>query len=437
MDELGLRQELSQQLRLNPQMLQNMALLQMNIQDLGEYMSQAAQENPLLEIEEPDMSAYREFVQQYQWAGMDEPVAEPGVNDPGYDSRGMSLREQLSRLGLDHVREQIGLYLIEQLDEDGFLEEEDWERVRNIDGLDAAAEDALAAVQSLDPAGIAARSRTECLLLQLRRKGEETPLLIELINHHLEEIARHHYDALSVMLGVSHSQIETAARKITGLDPHPGRQEVAAQEQTQYIQPDAYIVESDGTLSVVLNDYYLPRLHINETYEQMLHEVTDAETMAYLRERLRSARELLHGVSMRGVTLRRCLEQIVAEQEAFFLLPDGVMRPMTQRELSERLGIHPSTVSRTLRGKYLQCRRGLYAMNDFFCRSVGISAPQEIRSRMQEMLQENALMNDREIHERLTEEGYILTRRTVTNYRKVMGLPTVAVRRRRKTGVRK
>lgn len=398
------RQELSQQLKLCPQLMQNIALLQMNVQDLREFLERAVEENPMLEQQEPSGDAFRELT-----------------------SRESFLRDQLERRKLPPKLLSLCTYLIERLDEDGFLPPEELEHLHHL-GLPAPMlEEALAAVQALEPAGIAARSLSECLLIQLRRGGQETPLLTELVSHHLEPLARQQYSPLAHLLHCSKAEVENAAAQIAQLDPHPGRWDAPASEPVQYIQPDAYVLDENGALSVVLNDFYLPHLTLSSQYEEMMHSA-DAETASYLRRACKQAQELLSGLSRRGETLHRCLEAVVSTQAPFFLLPDGVLSPMTRRTLAESLGLNPSTITRALKGKYLQCRRGIYPLSTFFSQSVGGSSPQEIRTRMVQLLQQEPMLNDRLLRERLAQEGYQLAQRTVSKYRRQLALPAASKR---------
>lgn len=398
------RQELSQRLKLCPQLMQNIALLQMNVQDLREFLERAVEENPMLEQREPSGDAFRELT-----------------------SRESFLRDQLARRKLPPKLLSLCTYLIERLDEDGFLPPEELEHLHHL-GLPAPMlEEALAAVQALEPAGIAARSLSECLLIQLRRSGQETPLLTELVSHHLEPLARQQYSPLAHLLHCSKAEVENAAAQIAQLDPHPGRWDAPASEPVQYIQPDAYVLDENGALSVVLNDFYLPHLALSSQYEEMMHSA-DAETASYLRRACKQAQELLSGLSRRGKTLHRCLEAVVSTQAPFFLLSDGVLSPMTRRTLAESLGLNPSTITRALKGKYLQCRRGIYPLSAFFSQPVGGSSPQEIRTRMVQLLQQEPMLNDRLLREHLAQEGYQLAQRTVSKYRRQLALPAASKR---------
>lgn len=360
------RQELSQRLKLCPQLMQNIALLQMNVQDLREFLERAVEENPMLEQREPSGDAFRELSARNEWMGTSSDAPpEPGAEDRELTSRESFLRDQLARRKLPPKLLSLCTYLIERLDEDGFLPPEELEHLHHL-GLPAPMlEEALAAVQALEPAGIAARSLSECLLIQLRRSGQETPLLTELVSHHLEPLARQQYSPLAHLLRCSKAEVENAAAQIAQLDPHPGRWDAPASEPVQYIQPDAYVLDENGALSVVLNDFYLPHLALSSQYEEMMHSA-DAETASYLRRACKQAQELLSGLSRRGKTLHRCLEAVVSTQAPFFLLSDGVLSPMTRRTLAESLGLNPSTITRALKGKYLQCRRGIYPLSAFF-----------------------------------------------------------------------
>lgn len=422
------RQELSQQLKLCPQLIQNMALLQMNVQDLRDFLERAVEENPMLERQEPSDDAYRALSSRHEWmrTAADAPP-EPGAEDQELNSRESFLRDQLARRKLPAKLLSLCTYLVDLLDDDGFLPPEELEHLHHLGLPDTMLEEALTTVQALEPAGIAARSLSECLLLQLRRRKQETPLLTELVNHHLEDIARKQYGPLAHLLHCSKADVEKAAAQIAQLDPHPGQWDAPASEPVQYIQPDAYVLEENGTLSVVLNDFYLPRLTLNAQYEEMMHSA-DAETAAYLRRSSRQAQELISGLSRRGETLRRCLDAVTEAQAPFFLFPDGVLSPMTRRALASSLGLNPSTVTRALKDKYLQCRRGTYPLSAFFSQPVGGRAPQEIRARMVQLLQQEPGLNDRLLWERLTQEGCQIAPRTVAKYRRQLDLPIASKR---------
>ncbi len=428
------RQELSQQLKLCPQLIQNMALLQMNVQDLRDFLERAVEENPMLERQEPSGDAFRELSSRHEWMRISaDAPPEPGAEDCKLNSRESFLRDQLMRKKLPPKLLSLCTYLTELLDDDGFLPPEELEHLYHLGLPDAMLEEALATVQTLEPAGIAARSLSECLLLQLRRTGQETPLLTELVSHHLEALARQQYSQLAHQLHCTKAEIERAAAQIAQLDPHPGRWDAPTAEPVQYIQPDSYVLEENGTLSVVLNDFYLPRLTLNAQYEEMMHSA-DAETVSYLRRSSKQAQELINGLSRRGETLRRCLEAVVEAQASFFLLPDGVLSPMTRRTLAASLGLNPSTITRALKDKYLQCRRGIYPLSEFFSQPVGSKSPQEIRARMVQLLRQEPNLNDRLLWERLTQEGFQLAQRTVSKYRQQLDLPIASRRPKNKGG---
>ena len=261
------RQELSQQLKLCPQLMQNIALLQMNVQDLREFLERAVEENPMLEQQEPSGDAFRELSARNEWmrTSSDAPP-EPGAEDRELTSRESFLRDQLARRKLPPKLLALCTYLIELLDEDGFLPPEELEHLHHLGLPDPMLEEALAAVQALEPA------------------------------------ARQQYSPLAHLLHCSKAEVENAAAQIAQLDPHPGRWDAPVSDPVQYIQPDAYVLDENGALSVVLNDFYLPHLTLSSQYEEMMHSA-DAETASYLRRTCKQAQELLSGLSRRGETM--------------------------------------------------------------------------------------------------------------------------------------
>lgn len=432
MSELEITQEQIQQLKICPQLLQSMALLQMNVQDLNEYLNRALEENPMLERRESSDDAYRQFVQRYSWLNTNggEAPPEAGAEDKELHSMDSFLRDQLSRLKLEPKLSALCEYLASLLDDDGRLDEKDLERLAKLGVPQSLADRALEILQSLEPAGIAARSLSECLLLQLRRRGKDTPLLQELVEKHLDKLSKKKYGQLAHELNCQQRDIQDAAGLIAQLDPRPGQQFFQQEEPVRYIVPDAYVLDEGEQLTVMLNDFYLPRLQLSAAYQDMLRDSADAQAAGYLREQLKSARELIGGLDRRGQTLRRCLDEITHEQRAFFLGTQTPLVPLKRRELAERLGVHPSTVTRALSGKYLQCRRGTYPLSYFFSPDVGGASAQEIRARIAQLLTERPSLNDRQLWETLVREGYTVARRTVTKYRLNMGLPTASRRKK-------
>ena len=181
----------------------------------------------------------------------------------------------------------------------------------------------------------------------------------------LTELSRKHYGPISKALGITVPEIQAAEKAIAALEPHPGRAFQPA-EPTVYARPDVFIVELEGELRVMLNEYYLPRISINGYYSDLARESDDPEARTYLKEKLRQTKWLLESLERRGSTLRRCAQAVLDTQRAFFEGRTTELAPMSLSSLAGILELHSSTVSRAVRDKFLQCRQGTYPLRYFF-----------------------------------------------------------------------
>ena len=442
MSFVQLKTELRQELKLTPQLLQSTKGLQMTSQELLEYITRQAEENPLLDQSDPPEQGYEALRRQAGWidGGVgrssfihEDVSAEPGRADQELESLAAFLRDQLHRRRLANPLNALCEYLAELVDEDGYLAQED------LDGLSALKipqpliDQALEVLQSLDPPGVGARSLSECLLLQLSRREGADPLAMDIAARFLPELGRKHYAAIAQKLGVDPQAVRAAERVISGLDPHPGRAFQGA-EPTVYIRPDVFVAELEGEWKVVLNDYYLPRVSINDYYLRLLKESGEKETRDYLRQKLQQAKWLLDNLERRGSTLRRCAEAALEAQRPFFTGETAALTPMTLSALAEKLALHPSTVSRAVRGKYLQCRRGTYPLRYFFSRPVsgGISRQAAKQTLLALVKAEDPChpLSDQALCGLLEGRGIYIARRTVAKYRLELGIRSSAARRK-------
>ena len=440
--KIHVSQNLRQEQHLTPQLLQSMEVLQMNSQELLEYINRAADENPMLEREEDSLR--REYDQLTRriswldgraagWGGVGD-APEKGGTDWETESLTAFLCDQLERLHLDKAQLALCKYLARLVDEDGYLQQEDLDSLLELEIPQEMVEQALAVVQSLEPAGVAARSLSECLLLQLQRQGENNRTVLAVVQNYLPQLSRRHYGAIARDLGVSEKEVREAEERISSLDPRPG-QGFQTAEQTVYIRPDVFVAEVDGTWQVLHNEYYLPRLTISQQYSKLLQEPQDAQTMAYLRERLRRAQWLLDSLSRRRDTLQRCAETALQVQRAFFVGETTELKAMSKKELAQELEVHPSTVTRALSGKYLQCRQGTYPMGYFFPLPSGGTSRQAVQMKLAELLRNEDRvhpLSDEKLCVMLAEQGVDVARRTVAKYRTEMGIPSASGRKRRK-----
>lgn len=448
MSLVTLKTELRQELKLTPQLLQSMEVLQMNSQELLDYLGKLSEENPTLELSDaPDLRAsLAELRQKASWldAGSfgasftheEGTSAEPGAADRELESLSAFLCDQLERKRLPRPMLALTRYLTEMVDEDGFLAQEDLDGLTEMKIPHAMVEQALDLIQSLEPAGVGARDLPECLVLQLSRQKAPVPHAMDIAAGFLTELSRKHYGAISRALGITPAEVQAAEKAIAALDPHPGRAFQPA-EPAVYVRPDVFIVELDGELRVMLNEYYLPRITVSGYYSNLAKASDDPETRSYLREKLRQSKWLLDSLERRGSTLRRCAQAVLDTQRAFFEGKTAELTPMSLSRLAEGLGLHPSTVSRAVRDKYLQCRQGTYPLRYFFSRAAGGQgiSRQAVKQRLLLRIKEEDPvhpLSDQTLCELLEREGIPLARRTVAKYRMELGIGSSTARRSRK-----
>ncbi|WP_455582734.1 RNA polymerase factor sigma-54 [Dysosmobacter sp.] len=446
MSLVSLKTELRQDLKLTPQLLQSMEILQMNSQELLEYLNKVSEENPLVEQEDsPSLrSAYEELRQKASWidgglhggtfAHEDSYVPERGAADREMESLTAFLCDQLDRRHLPKPLLALSRYIAELVDEDGWLTQEDLDGLLDLKIPQALIDQALAAVQSLDPAGVGARDLSECLLLQLARQDHVCPAVMDIVTRFLPELSRKHYGPISRELGLTVEEIQAAEKVISSLEPHPGRAFQPA-EPTVYVRPDIFIVELDGEWKVMLNEYYLPRVSISDYYARLLKESDEKETKEYLQQKMQQAKWLLNSLERRGSTLRSCAEAILNAQRAFFSGVTAELAPMSLSSLAEALGVHPSTVSRATKGKFLQCRQGTYPLRYFFSRAVGQQGPsqQAVKRKLLELVRDedpSHPLSDQRLCQLLSVQGIQVARRTVAKYRLELGLRSSTARKR-------
>ncbi|MGE0883737.1 MAG: RNA polymerase factor sigma-54 [Blastocatellales bacterium] len=297
-------------------------------------------------------------------------------------------------------------------------------------------EKALEIVQQLDPTGVAARNMPECLLLQLKYHGYGDRLAATLIRDHFHKLQHHKWPELAKELGVSVEQIAQEMKLIRQLEPKPGRK--YAPPSTHYIEPEVYIEKMDDDYIIRFNDDGLPMLRINRQYRQMMeNKETSKETRDYIKDRVRSAIDLLKNIEHRKQTIYKVCERIVERQRDF--LDKGIehIKPMMLKDISEDIGMHLSTISRVVNGKYAHTPQGVIELRRFFTEGMTNDDGEEVSTqiiklkikKMIEAEDPREPMTDDQIASILAKEGQKLSRRTVAKYRDQMKIPGSRERR--------
>ncbi len=293
------------------------------------------------------------------------------------------------------------------------------------------AELALALVQSFEPAGVGARDVKECLLLQLRRHGNDDLFEEQLVERHLDDLGHNRLPKVAKDLGVSVERVKEGLANIAHLNPQPGR--AFGGGRPQYVTPDVVVEEIENELIIRINEHSLPTLKISrDSLDLLKREPKDSPVREYIMGKLGSAVWLMESVIQRRNTLYRITQQIVDIQKAFFEHGPSHLKPLMMQEIAERIKMHVSTVSRALAGKYVQTPQGLFPMKYFFTGgfSTGDGESESNRAimlKIEEMVKhENKKkpLSDQEIVARLKEEGVDIARRTVAKYREKLNVPS-------------
>ena len=348
------------------------------------------------------------------------------------------LRWQLLMQTDDDRLREIGLAIIGNLNEDGYL----GASINELAAMGAWPHDevkrALALVQTFDPTGVAARNLQECLLLQIDRLGLTDTPSEAIVRDHLVLLQNHQLPDLAKRLGLTLAALRKHMEVLQRLDPKPGAS--LNPVRSQYVIPDVSVVKVDGDFVAVLNEDGMPQLRISPVYRRMMNKQNEdsEETRAYVREKFKSAIWLIRSIDQRQKTVQRVATSIIGFQRAFFEHGVEYLRPMVLREVADDIGMHESTVSRVVTNKYMHTPQGVLEMKFFFSSGVHTAFGENVSSvaikrRIRKMIQEEDArkpMSDSRIVQRLEEEeGLKLARRTIAKYREEMKIPTSSRRK--------
>ena len=350
------------------------------------------------------------------------------------------LREQLTLAISDPVRRMIGQYMIDLVDEAGYLAS-DLEAVADRLGTSVKEIEAvLAILQSFDPPGICARDLAECLAIQLKERDRYDPAMQALITR-LDLLARRDFSALKKICGVGDEDLTDMIAEVRRLNPKPGLAFGSA--LVQPIVPDVFVRSApDGAWLVELNSETLPKVLVNQSYYAEVSATARRDTdKSYLAECLQSATWLVRALDQRARTILKVSNEIVRQQDAFFARGVEHLRPLNLKTVAEAIGMHESTVSRVTANKYMATSRGIFELKYFFTSAIAAShggeahSAEAVRHRIKQLIDaENSddVLSDDTIVEKLREAGIDIARRTVAKYREAMRIPSSVQRRREK-----
>lgn len=487
--EMTGQMRMEQRMKLAPHMIQSMEILQLPMLALQERIEQELNNNPVLELDEPENheeaeaseepsgeqdidqrdlvvdtdsskvedferpgsleDEFREHIEQTEpfraRRQSDEPDSKlqaiKNVPAPP-QSLNEYLTEQWGMVEARPAVKKAGSTIIDYIDDRGYLTVR-LEQLHNKDKGDFTVDDlreALALVQKLEPAGVGARDLKECLLIQLSQSSEDVSFEHRLIAEHIDELLDNRLPEIAKKMNCGIERINQAIERLSKLDTSPGLQ--VGREQNLPITPDVIVESSDnpGEFSVRLADATLPSLRLNNTYAQMAKDTKVSEkTRKFLQNNIRSAQWIIEAIEQRKNTLAKVAKAIVKYQKDFFEKGPLYLRPLPMSKVAGDVGVHLATVSRAVAGKYVQCSWGILPLRKFF--SGGTEdvegeghSWEAIRAKLQQIIDaedKSRPLSDDQIREKLAEAGINnLARRTVAKYRKLLNIPTARFRKK-------
>lgn len=449
-------------------MIQAMQILQLGSIELQERIEQELVENPFLELkeneasdeevrkqaEEPgELESMLEVLERYERDFGDGPRLRGGDGEEGdrkleamqntpvrAHSLADALTEQLAFLDLGHPLRDLAQFVVESLDHRGYLTEEpeDLVALSELEGVEAAdVQTVLGELRRVVHPSLGARDLRECLLLQLDAHLIEDPLVRTILLDHLDDIVSNRLPRIARATGADLEEVKEAIETIRSLDPNPGRD--YGESPVAIILPDVVVEEEGGEFTVRLTRERVPRLQVSPSYRKLLQEAQEGDGVEqWVKKRLESARWFIDAVQQRQSTMQRIAQAIFDHQKGFLERGVSGLSPLRMQEIADEAGVHISTVSRAVSGKFAQTPRGIFPLKYFFTSgtakaSGGVASQTSIKQRIAEIVeQENKErpLSDDHIAELLEErDGIKIARRTVTKYRKALSIPASSQRR--------
>ena len=483
----GLHQRQSQSLVLAPQLRQSLKILQVAALDLRSVIQEELQSNPTLEElpmegvsleksgedgapgDEGDPAApastandagerreEMDFSKQFEILGkMDEDWRDYSAGTPSYTSEDAERRQHLfdslvSETSLqEYLMRQAEMaelspqalealnHLVGSLDDRGFLTQSTADVALQTGRPLEAVQEALGVLKAFDPPGIGAQSLSECLLAQLIAKGRGESLPARMVRDHFDLLTRRRIPELARKLAVAADDVQEAIEEVGKLDPAPGRR--FAEDNNRVVIADVTVENDDGAWKIHLNNDYIPRLRISNTYRELIAKGTlSKQEREYLRERIRSGKFLIDSIEQRQRTIERITREILKAQEPFFENGVSHLQPLTMTRIADIVGVHETTVSRAIANKYLKTPHGIFEFKYFFTpgyaaggggAAVSNTSVKEMIADLVAAEDKGGPLSDQDIVARLLEKGITIARRTVAKYREELGILPSNLRR--------
>jgi len=467
-------QNLALQQVLSPQLQQSLLILQTPLLELRNLVQQEMETNPVLEEltdepradegREPERSADDNFNDEFQkLASLDEEWRDYMAQSASYSADGrrgsreaqdkrqflfdsipvqetlqQNLIGQLNQSLLSATDRKAAELIVGNIDDNGFLQSTPEEMALNSGIPKEDFEKMLALIQTFYPAGVGAHDLRECLLIQLRRAGKERSLEYKIVSEHMEDLGRRRFPEIARRMGISVDDVQKAADNIARLNPRPGQVFAAAPQN--YVLPDLVVEKVDGEYQITLNNEQIPHLRISNLYKDIIAsgDAQSSEVKNYIRDKIRSGKFLIRSIHQRQQTIFNIAQQIVLRQRDFLEHGPSHLKPMRMGEVADAVGVHETTVSRAVSGKYMATPQGVFEMKYFFTSGYETTTGESlsnisVKEAILDLVKHengSAPLSDHEIVEVLAERGIPIARRTVAKYRDELNILPSHMRRK-------
>ena len=467
-------QSLALQQVLSPQLQQSLLILQTPLLELRNLVQQEMETNPVLEDlpeevrtderGEAEPSADDNFDNEFQkLASLDEEWRDYMAQSASYsfdgsrnsreaqdkrqflfdsipvqDTLQQNLIGQLNQSVLSGSDRKAAELVIGNIDDNGFLQSTPEEMALNSGMPREDFEKMLALIQSFYPPGVGARDLRECLLIQLQRQEKENTLEYKIVSEHMEDLGRRRFPEIARRMGVSVEDVQKAAGNIARLNPRPGQVFAAAPQN--YVLPDVIVEKVDGEYQITLNNEQIPHLRISNLYKDIIASgnTQSSEVKDYIRDKIRGGKFLIRSIHQRQQTIFNIAQQIVSRQRDFLEHGPSHLKPMIMREVADAVGVHETTVSRAVSGKYMATPQGVFETKYFFTSGYQTATGESlsnisVKEAILDLVKHengSAPLSDHEMVEILSERGIPIARRTVAKYRDELNILPSHMRRK-------
>jgi RNA polymerase sigma-54 factor len=438
----GLWQQQSVKLQMTQQLTQAITLLQYSSQELNAFLENKALENPLIQLERPQLETvdYKEYQSRKTNRGTQESPLE-WIEQLSVSNATLAdhLFAQLNLKSLSYMENKPFVDLIYSLDENGYLHIDEPSFLAKYNLQQEELDYYIHTLHQLEPVGVGARNLQECILLQLEKDNDAPTFVNQVIRDHFQAFAEKKWAQIAKELEVDISSIQQVADYIQKFHPRPGA--CYAKENPSYIIPELIVRTSAEGIVVTLFDGTIVKVQYNEEYDQFFTGKADPDVQKYLREKQQDYSWVIQSLQQRSETILKVGKKIVEKQQQFFLGGPEKIRPLTLKQVSEEVGLHESTVSRAVRDKYMQTPFGIFEMKYFFTTAVKTSmfseeeavSSTQVKKAIQKLIKDENKqkpLSDQKIVQQLKEKGFDVSRRTIAKYRDQLNIPSSTMRKR-------